>query len=93
MQNIFKLLLIALILFIAIQSDSYAIKLRDYKPYKYEVIFTNPVCKSYPYEKPIIANNGSLLYEKKRNAYCTLNDAAASRIETPSRATPITKTC
>lgn len=53
---------------------SYAIKLGDYAPYKYDVYFTNPECAEYKYDEPVYANDGSLLDSKPKNAYCKKSD-------------------
>ncbi|MFZ4713230.1 MAG: phospholipase D-like domain-containing protein [Bacteriovoracaceae bacterium] len=57
---------------------SHAAKLSDFKPYKYEVLFTNPVCKEYKYETPIAANNGDMLYAKPKDVYCKTSDMKTS---------------
>jgi phosphatidylserine/phosphatidylglycerophosphate/cardiolipin synthase-like enzyme len=55
-----------------------AASLKDYKPYKFEVLFTNPECEEYKYPTPVRANNGTLLTAKPKNVYCKAQDHAAS---------------
>jgi len=57
---------------------SWAIKLSDYSPYKFEALFTNPVCETYSYTTPIISENGKILESKPKNVYCKPADEAAS---------------
>lgn len=69
-----------LVLFSALlfSSQSFAVKLSDYTPYKYEVLFTNPICKQYEYSQTVYNNKGELLRGPKKNAYCTGADKAVS---------------
>jgi hypothetical protein len=53
---------------------SEAVKLSDYKPYKFEVLFTNPVCDTYKYDRPVIAVSGKTLTNKPQNVYCKPGD-------------------
>lgn len=55
-----------------------AANLSDLRPYKFEVLFTNPVCAEYRYPTPLIANDGTTLTAKPRNVYCKPGDLAAS---------------
>lgn len=48
--------------------------IKDYDFYKYDVAFTNPVCKEYFYEDTMVANNGEYLRSKPKNAYCKKSD-------------------
>lgn len=66
-----KVLLTGLLL--ATQTAS-AISLKDYTPYKYEVFFTNPICKEYKYDEAVYSNDGSYLDAKPKNAYCKKSD-------------------
>ena len=66
---LFRLLLLLLPL------NSFAISIKDYTPFKYEVLFTNPICKKYFYEAPILNLLGEEVLNKKENAYCTPTDA------------------
>lgn len=67
---IFRILLLLLLPF-----NSFAISIKDYSPFKYEVLFTNPICKKYFYEAPILNLLGEEVLNKKENAYCTPTDA------------------
>ncbi len=58
--------------------DSEAVKLTDYSPYKFEVLFTNPVCETYKYDRPVIANSGKTLSQKPQNVYCKPADEERS---------------
>jgi len=44
--------------------------LSDYKPFKYEVLFTDPVCGVYKYNAPVYSQSGVLLTQKPENVYC-----------------------
>lgn len=52
----------------------FAKNLRDYSPYKYEVLFTNPICDAHKYPTPVNANNGQRLFSKPANVYCKVTD-------------------
>ena len=65
-------------LFITHTLSSYATSLSDYRPYKYEVLFTNPLCQQYLYPTPVQANDGSELLGKPKNVYCKPGDLEAS---------------
>ncbi len=56
----------------------WALSLKDYKPYHYEVLFTNPECAEYSYATPVLANNGENLLSKPKNVYCKPADHARS---------------
>lgn len=58
--------------------DSEAIKLTDYRPYKFEVLFTNPVCETYQYKSPVITHSGKTVTSKPDDVYCKPADEAAS---------------
>ena len=64
-----------------------ATSLKDYVPYNYEVLFTNPVCKTYTYDGDVESNGGDLLYSKPQGAYCKSSDSRASgnRHKSPQR--------
>ncbi|MCO4795406.1 MAG: hypothetical protein KC493_16925 [Bacteriovoracaceae bacterium] len=66
-----------LVLF-AYSAISGATSLKDYTPYNYEVLFTNPVCKTYTYDGDVESNGGELLYSKPKGAYCKSSDSRAS---------------
>lgn len=65
-------------LFITHTISTYATSLSDYRPYKYEVLFTNPLCQQYLYPTPVQANDGSELLGKPKNVYCKPGDLEAS---------------
>ncbi len=44
----------------------------------YDVLFTNPVCKTYEYEQPMKTIGGKTVTAKPQNVYCTQSDSAAS---------------
>jgi hypothetical protein len=62
-----------------------AISLKDYKPYDYQVYFTNPECSEYLYEEQVLANDGTQLSAKPKNVYCKAKDLDlnASRESSP----------
>jgi phosphatidylserine/phosphatidylglycerophosphate/cardiolipin synthase-like enzyme len=55
-------------------------KLSDYQPYKFEVLFTNPTCKDYKYTTPVFSNRGERLIGKPKDVYCKLSDMKASSL-------------
>lgn len=59
-------------------NNLWAISLKDYSPYKFEVLFTNPECAEYTYEAPVLAVNGESLLAKPKNVYCKASDHEAS---------------
>jgi hypothetical protein len=69
---------ISFILLLLVSNSVFAKKLRDYTPYKYEVLFTNPVCKEYKYSSPLKSNSGKLVYGKTKNSYCKSSDSSVS---------------
>ncbi len=76
--------LILLILFAPFVLSAKSIK--DYKPYKYDVRFTNPICAEYKYENPIQSRSGDMITAKPKNVYCKASDMDANigRAGTPS---------
>lgn len=74
-----------LVIALAYAAQSFAAKLSDYTPYDFEVLFTNPVCAEYKYDRPVYAEDGSLLKAKPKNVYCKSGDieASASRSTSP----------
>jgi len=75
------------LLFLAQATLASATSLKDYTPYNYEVLFTNPVCKTYTYDGDVESNGGDLLYSKPQGAYCKSSDSRASgnRHNSPQR--------
>jgi hypothetical protein len=61
-----------------LSANSWAVKLSDLKPFKFEPLFTNPVCETYSYDRPIITVNGTSVTSKPKNVYCKPSDEAAS---------------
>jgi hypothetical protein len=69
---------ITALLLCSLSANSWAVKLSDYKPFKFEPLFTNPVCETYSYDRPLITVNGSTVSSKPKNVYCKPTDEAAS---------------
>lgn len=55
-----------------------AVKLTDYKPFAFEALFTNPVCATYNYDRPVTTESGKTVTAKPKNVYCKQSDEAAS---------------
>lgn len=62
-----------------LSTSALATELKDYSPYKYEVLFTNPICKTYSYNEVVLNLHGEDLYSKTKNAYCKSSDSSKSR--------------
>lgn len=60
--------------FLLISFNTFAVSLKDYKPYKYEVLFTNPICDLYEYDQKVVSNDGTKLTAKPKNVYCKKGD-------------------
>ncbi len=75
---------IALISMFLFSSLTHAVKLTDYQPFGYEVLFTNPTCREYKYAAPEVANNGQMLTAKPKNVYCKTSDLKASALRPES---------
>jgi len=56
-----------------------ATSIKDFKPFDYEVLFTNPECKLYAYDQPQINSNGDEVKSKTKNAYCKSSDSSRSQ--------------
>ena len=69
---------ITALLLCSLSVNSWAVKLSDYKPFKFEPLFTNPVCETYSYDRPLITVNGSTVSSKPKNVYCKPSDEEAS---------------
>jgi hypothetical protein len=67
-----------LLLLSVVSSNSWAMKLSDYKPFVFEALFTNPVCETYKYDRAIISHAGNTLSSKPDDVYCKPADEAAS---------------
>lgn len=48
------------------------------QPFTYETLFTNPVCKTYEYDRAIITESGKTVSSKPDNVYCKPSDEASS---------------
>lgn len=71
-----KLIILSLItLSFGLQAKS----IKDYSPFEYEVLFTNPSCKTYYYDQPIETNAGNYVKAKTKNAYCKSGDSYRSQ--------------
>lgn len=72
-------------LILLVSNSTWAAKLSDYRPYKFEVLFTNPVCETYKYDRVVITHSGENLTSKPDDVYCKPSDEAASvaRIYSP----------
>lgn len=47
-----------------------AVNLKDYKPYSYEVLFTNPECGPHKLETPVKTIGGGSMTQTKEGVYC-----------------------
>lgn len=72
--------LLTLLLLSFFSSNSWAIKISDYSPFEYEVLFTNPICETYEYARPMISHSGKTINAKPSGVYCKPADEAASVI-------------
>lgn len=61
-----------------LSANSWAVKLSDYRPYKFEALFTNPVCATYNYDRPLVTESGKTVTSKPKNVYCKPADESAS---------------
>ena len=52
------------------QEVKYFDQLQDYKPFKYEVLFTDPECGVYTYAEEVLSVGGKKLTQKPENVYC-----------------------
>jgi hypothetical protein len=57
-KEYFMKLSLAVFASLGILSSAHAVKLSDYKPFAFEALFTNPVCETYAYDRPLITNSG-----------------------------------
>lgn len=63
---------------LALSAPALAVKLSDYRPYKFEALFTNPTCATYSYSRPMITESGKTVTAKPKDVYCKPADEAAS---------------
>lgn len=71
--------LISLLFITLLSTSALAVSLKDYTPFEYEVLFTNPVCKQYYYNQDVVSNRGDELSSKTKDAYCKSSDSSKSR--------------
>ncbi len=69
---------ITLLLLLVFSSTSWAVKISDYSPFVYEVLFTNPSCRTYSYDRPMISHSGQNLDAKPQGVYCKNADEELS---------------
>ncbi len=50
--------------------------------YNYDVLFTNPTCKGYKYDKPVETQDGSFVSAKPKNVFCTRADKEVTTART-----------
>tara|TARA_R110002072_G_scaffold64203_3_gene159450 strand:- start:59270 stop:60586 length:1317 start_codon:yes stop_codon:yes gene_type:complete len=67
------------LLFITLSVSIQAKSIKDFSPFDYEVLFTNPVCKTYYYDTPLETNAGDYVKAKTKNAYCKSSDSSRSQ--------------
>lgn len=75
-----------LLLTLILTSSTFAGLITDSDFYKYDVFFTNPICKAYRYSEVTYANDGSILRSKPANVYCKRGDKKANyeRVDSPN---------
>lgn len=59
-------------------SFAFSLSISDDPNYSHTVAFTNPVCADYVYQEEVLANDGSVITQKTKNAYCSRADATRS---------------
>lgn len=69
---------VSLLLLSLLSSNAFAVKLSDYSPFKFEALFTNPVCETYKYDRAVVTHNGNNVSSKPKGVYCKPADEAAS---------------
>lgn len=57
-------------------STALAANLTDDPQFSYQVAFTNPICKDYPYSTIVESVGGKELHQKPKNVYCRSSDLA-----------------
>jgi 3'-phosphoadenosine 5'-phosphosulfate sulfotransferase len=73
-----KTKLSSLLFMTLLSSTSWSMKLTDYRPFKFEVLFTNPECDTYKYGSSVISESGKILEAKPDDVYCRPSDEAQS---------------
>ncbi len=66
------------VFFLMLAATAQAAKLSEMKPFNYEVLFTNPVCETYKYDRAVITTSGKTLSQKPQDVYCKPADEAKS---------------
>lgn len=59
-------------------TSSWAVNLSDYKPFKFEVLFTNPECETYNFGRGVLTHSGNTVTSKPDNVYCKPSDEEVS---------------
>lgn len=69
----------------AFAGQAFAAKLSEMRPFNYEVLFTNPVCQTYKYDRAVITESGKTLSQKPQDVYCKPADEekSVSRVSAP----------
>ncbi|MBT4791066.1 MAG: hypothetical protein HON90_05805 [Halobacteriovoraceae bacterium] len=60
-------------------SNAFAVSIKDYEYYDYQVYFTNPQCQAYEYNQIQYSFAGDALRAKPENVYCKYNDASKNQ--------------
>ncbi|HXH30353.1 MAG TPA: phospholipase D-like domain-containing protein [Bacteriovoracaceae bacterium] len=68
----------SLLLLSILSTNSWAVKLSDYRPFAFETLFTNPVCQTYGYGSALVTNAGNSVTSKPDDVYCKPSDESAS---------------
>lgn len=75
---------IVLLALVFIGFNANAKSITEFTPFKYDVLFTNPVCKTYYYDENVVSNDGEKLKSKTKDAYCKSSDSSKSRAQKTS---------
>lgn len=75
---------ILLLVLVFITFNANAKSITEFTPFKYDVLFTNPVCKTYYYDENVVSNDGEKLKSKTKDAYCKSSDSSKSRAQKTS---------
>jgi hypothetical protein len=67
-----------ILLALTLSVSSWAKNLTESRYFNYEVLFTNPDCKTYSYDAPLIAQSGKDITSKTPGAYCKSSDSRRS---------------
>ena len=55
--------------------SAYAVSIKDFDHYNYDVFFTNPKCEGYEYKEIVYSFDGKPLTSKPTDVYCKYSDA------------------